>query len=208
MLWFTVWVSVQVFWTVSRTSDMFRITVTFSFIRIFRSQVSPSICLASFTFTVGFSGIAKPTWWQVLFFLWIKKGTSFLVCIELSVCVSKPQRIFCISLLRTDSGLYICHLLVRENFSTIPDELPYLSSRSCYLVLVFCIHLIRNSLFHLYPHINCVYYFPVYHRLFSDIISPVGFFVLVSLEIQFLSSSFLFVTIPRLSNEQFPWFVA
>ena len=66
----------------------------------------------SFNFTLWSAGTTKSTIWQVLFFLLTITRYGRLAEIRWAVCISKSQRIFCVTFSRTDSGLCIYHLFV------------------------------------------------------------------------------------------------
>ena len=82
---------------------------TFIFHSFFSSQArskSLSIFLLSFIFNQWFTGTAKSTRWQILFFfLLIDTRTGLLARIGGSICISKSQKILSFSFSQTDSGL-------------------------------------------------------------------------------------------------------
>ena len=64
--------------------------------------IYPAFCFLSLS-------LYKSTIWHVLFFLLIRIKSGLLIWIGWSVCISKSQRIFCVSFSRTDSCLSILH---------------------------------------------------------------------------------------------------
>ena len=79
-------------------------------------------------------------------FLLINIWFSFLAGIKWSVCISKSQKILCVSCSRTDSGLCIYHLLVWSNFSLLYNSRWIkFSTQSCLLLYSFSASL-RHSL--------------------------------------------------------------
>ena len=60
------------------------------------------------------------------------------------ICISKSQRILCISFSRTDSGLWIPHLVVWLNFNLLHNLLwiAFPTQSRTLFVLVWCIHLL------------------------------------------------------------------
>ena len=83
----------------------------------------------SFNFTLWSAGTAKFTIRQVLGFLLTMTRSGRLSEIMWSVCVSKSQKIFCVSFSRRDSRLCIYHLFVWSNFNCFAPFLVDLPSR-------------------------------------------------------------------------------
>ena len=100
------------------------ITVTFMFHSVFSSLARSkylSIILLSFIFSLQSAGTAKSIKWQVPFFsLFVFSmitWSSLLVGIKRSICISKSQRMFLVSFCKTDSGLFIYHLVIWSKFN-------------------------------------------------------------------------------------------
>ena len=101
--------------SVPRAPITIGINVTFMFYSFFNSleRLRYLSCLSrSFNFT----GTAKSTILQVLFFLLIIIRSGRLIKNKWSVCMSKSQRSLCVSFSRTDVRLCIYHLFVWSNF--------------------------------------------------------------------------------------------
>ena len=115
------------------------ITVTFMFHSFFSSLARSSylsLFSLSFSFILWSTGTPKSTIKQVLsfssFFYWLSR----LAEIKWSICISKSQRILCVSFSRTDSGFCIYHLFVSSNYYYY-----YLESKSLYQRVVFYIQI-------------------------------------------------------------------
>ena len=96
------------------------ITIVYMFHSFFSSLARSrylSLFSLSFSFTLWSAGMAKSTIWQVLFFFFTITRSGCLAMIGWSVCISKSQRILCISFSWTDSRLWIYHLFVWSNLN-------------------------------------------------------------------------------------------
>ena len=95
------------------TPIIISITLTFMFHSFFNSLSRYlSVFSFSFNFTQWSARTAKFPIWQVLFFVLIITRSGRLAENRWSVCMSKSQRSLCDSFSRTDSGLYIYHLVI------------------------------------------------------------------------------------------------
>ena len=127
--------------TVQSAPTTIHITDTFKLYSFFcsrtRSRYLP--ILIPFIFTLWSAEIVKFNRWQVLFFLLINTRSCLLTGIRWSVCISKSQRILCVSFSRTDSGSWIYHLSVWSCFNLLHNSLWITFSTHSYLVLYdFC----------------------------------------------------------------------
>ena len=107
------------------------ITVIFMFHSFFCSLAGSrylSSFSLSFSFTMSLIGTAKSTIRQVLFFFFFLflfltiTRSDHQAEIRWYVCISKSQKMLCISFSRTDSGLYIYYLFVWSNFSFLRNS--------------------------------------------------------------------------------------
>ena len=109
------------------------ITITFMFQSFFSSLARSrylSLFLFSFTFTLWSAGTAEFTIRRVHFFFGgvTISRSGRLAKIRWSVCISKFQRILCVSFSRTDSELCIYHLFVWSNLNFLHNSLWILLS--------------------------------------------------------------------------------
>ena len=86
----------------------------------------------------------SPLFDRFSFLLTITRSSS-LAEIRWSVCISKSQRIVYILFSRTDSGLYIYHLLVWSNLNFLHNSQGItLPTRSCLIFNYFCANLLHS----------------------------------------------------------------
>ena len=112
------------------------ITITFIFHCFFSSLARSrylSLFLLSFSFTQWSARMANSTIQQVPFFYWC------------SVCISKSQRIFCVSFCRTDSGLCIHHLLVWLNLNSMHNSSGSPFPHNCIIIIIIWVFLTTIS---------------------------------------------------------------
>ena len=96
-------------------------------------------------FTLWSAGTAKSTILQVLIFLLIITRSGFLAWIKGCVCISKYQRILCITFTRIDSGLCIYHLVVLSNFNALHNSLWInLFTQACLVLYFVCTSLLHS----------------------------------------------------------------
>ena len=76
----------------------------------------------SLIFTPGSNGTVKYTRWQVFCFSLIINQSCILAGIQWPVCISKSQIILCVLFSRTDSDLYIYHLVVWSNCNVVHNS--------------------------------------------------------------------------------------
>ena len=105
----------------------------------------------SFIFNLWLDVTAKSTVQQVFFLLLTITRFGRLVEIRWSVCISKSQRIFCVSFSWTDSGLCISHFVVWSNLNFLHNsQWITLAIQSCLVLYSFC----SDWSFSLYYHIT------------------------------------------------------
>ena len=98
------------------------ITVTLM-IHSFLSSLARSTYLLIFSFLLG--GPLRrqnPLYGRFPVFFLIITRSGLLARCKLSTCISKSRRILCVSFFRTDSGLYICHLVVWSNLNFLHNS--------------------------------------------------------------------------------------
>ena len=116
------------------------ITVTFMFHSFFCSQARSrysSFFSLSFSFTLWSAKMAKSTIQLVHFFL--------LTVTSWSVCISKSQRILCISFSNTDSELCIYHLFIWSNLNFLHNsQWITMPTQSCLTLYSFFTNLLHS----------------------------------------------------------------
>ena len=98
-----------------------------------------------FVFTLWFAGTANSTRWLVHFFLLIEIRFGLRIGTQWCVCISKLQRILCVSFSRTDSGLCIYHLVVWSHFNLLHNSqwITFPTQSFCTSFVLVCnIHLL------------------------------------------------------------------
>ena len=126
--------------TVPRTTVVTGITIIF-LLHSFFSSLARWLYLTFFSVSFQFYSVAN--WDSKLhnsassLFLLIIIRSGHLAEIRWSICISKSQRISCISFFRTDSGLCIYHLFIWSNFSFLHNSLWIPLLTLSYLVLKF-----------------------------------------------------------------------
>ena len=117
------------------------IAITFMFHSFFSSLVRfMSISFFSFSLvcTLWFVGIARSTIQRVLFVLLINTRSALLTEIRSFVCISKSQRIVCVSFSKTDSDLCKYYLFIWSNLNFLHNSSPPCCIQSCILFLLVC----------------------------------------------------------------------
>ena len=136
--------------SVPTTSD---ITVTFMFYIFFWFLArSKYLSIFSFFFTLLFTVTVKSNCWLILFYLIIITRSGRVAGIRWSVCISKFQKLLCVSFLTTDFGLCIYYLVVWSNLNLLHD-----SQWTIYPTQVY------QALLHLFVHINSINYSVTYY---------------------------------------------
>ena len=129
--------------TVPHATITIGITVIFMFHSLFSSLARYRYFSLSFSFILWLAGIEKSTSRQVLFFFTtIMSGR--LAEIRWSVCISKSQRVLCISFSIIDSGLYIYHLFVLSNLNILHNSKWITSIQSCLVLYTHCASLLHS----------------------------------------------------------------
>ena len=83
--------------------------------------------------------------WQILFYLVIDTKFGLLVRIEQSLCISKSQRILCISFSWTDSDLCLYNLSAWSNFKLLHNsQWITFPTQSCLVLYSFCASLLHS----------------------------------------------------------------
>ena len=124
--------------TLPRAPIRIGITVTFMFHSFFNSLARSkylSFFSLSFNFTLWSAGTAKST---ILFFLLIITWSGRQAEIRWSVCVSKSQRILCVSFSGTDSVLSIYHLFIWSKLNFLHNSQWITSTQTCLVLYSFC----------------------------------------------------------------------
>ena len=115
------------------------ITVTFMFHSFFSSLARYKYLplFSSLISTLWSAGTVQSTIQQVLvfFFFFSLSRSGLLTGIKWSVCISKSQRMFCISFSRADSSSCIYHQAVGSNFLFLHNSLWFTFPTKSYLVL-------------------------------------------------------------------------
>ena len=100
--------------------------------------------MISFSFILWLAGMAKSTFWRVLFFFTIT-WSGCLAKIRWSVCISKSQRILCVSFSRMDSRLCIYHLFVWSNLNFLHNsQWITFSTQLCLVLYSLCANLLLS----------------------------------------------------------------
>ena len=131
--------------TVSSAPTTFNITVTFM-VHSFQLFAILHVFLYLFVF---FYFLSRIRWNDQIdlvkssFFLLIHTG--LLAEIRRPVCVSKSQRILCVSFSRTDSGWYIYHLVVWSNSNLLHNShwIPF-PTHSYQVLYAFCASVLHS----------------------------------------------------------------